>query len=209
MRPPTDVIRLCSLLIIGVLGGGSPLHAQDLATGDDPVLRAAIGRNLPVSVSPDEVEVRKLDWNGQPVALIDYVEHTLADDREPAGDTLSDVVIKVLVARNGVYQAADLDTLEEEGGIPHISAVALANADGDKAKELLVLVTWPVRHANVSGTLYEVRVFDDLAAGARPLTAINEHFGGGCDCWHDDGAATDYRFKTVAAIESELASMGY
>jgi hypothetical protein len=85
----------------------------------------------------------------------------------------------------------------------------LANADKDKAQELIVLVAWPVQHYDVEGTYYQVKVYDDVGAGVHPLTALSKHFGEGCDCGRRDDKPDRFHYKTIAAIKKELVRMGY
>ncbi|MBW8883017.1 MAG: hypothetical protein JF615_16825 [Asticcacaulis sp.] len=185
-------LTLCGAALIFGAGGNT---AKALTVGN-PALDAAINHVLPAGVDPSEVHRLQTAWNGQAIVFIDY---PVENDR----------VLKAFVPDGHGYRTVDIDTFEEEGGTAEITAIAFANADHDKAQELIVLAAWPVQHYDVEGTLYEVRAFDDLTAGAHPLAAISKHFDGGCDCNRRDDKPETYRYKTIAAIRKELTRMGY
>jgi hypothetical protein len=113
----------------------------------------------------------------------------------------------------GAYRRMDVTTGEQEGGAPDVVSIGFANADRDPAKELVVILAWPVRHADVEGTLYAVRIFYDpqpgqtklteLKAAERPFEAHN------CDCDRGGGKSEHYRFKTMAAVKAELTRRGF
>lgn len=182
-----------------------PPQVQSVAAApDESTLQAAIERTVPHGTPPESIHRLKSDWNGQAVVFVDYPVMVKYD-----GDDKADIHLTAFVPAVKEYRAVNIDTLEHEGGDAEISAIAFANADKDAAKELIVLVTWPVRHATVSGTLYEVRIFDDLGADARPLIALNQHFGSGCDCSGEDADPKRYAFRTITEIRKELTRMGY
>jgi hypothetical protein len=181
----------------GVAAGKAPDAAA-------PGLEAAIGRVLPAGTDPEAVHRLKSQWNGQPVVFVDYPVQ-----QKVQGEAETDVMLKAFIPSAGGYKAVDIGMFEEEGGTAEVRAVAFANADRDKARELVVLVAWPVQHYDVEGTYYQVRIYDDLGAGAHPLTALNTHFGEGCDCNRRDDKPDRFRYKTIAAIRKELVRMGY
>jgi hypothetical protein len=63
----------------------------------------------------------------------------------------------------------------------------------------------------VSGTLCEVRIFDAPKPDhlALNLLKISDHFGFECDCEWRDGRRRHFRFKTIAAVKTELKRLGY
>lgn len=101
---------------------------------------------------------------------------------------------------------------EQEGGIPDVAAIGFANADRDKARELIVILAWRVAHYDVDGTLYEVRIFDDLKEGQETLTQLTSQsdlFGGECDCTWRDGQVRHVAYKDIASIKKRLKQAGY
>ena len=113
-------------------------------------------------------------WNGQ---VYDFVDEVSGADR-------------IMFALKGGQRIA-ITTIEEEGATGQLLAFSFANADKDSAQELIVLLKWPVRHAGVSGDLYEVRIFDDLKQGQTSLARwvdVDAHFNvDGCNCSGDEG----------------------
>lgn len=187
----------CALVL---MVGATAAHA---AAGD-PALDTAIARVVPAGTEPSAVHRLNTEWNGQPVVFVDYpVQQTVQ------GETETDVALKAFVRDGKGYRAVDIDAFEEEGGTAEIRAIAFANADHDKARELIVVAAWPVQHYDVEGTLYEVRIFDDLGAGVHKLAAVSKRFDSGCDCNRRDDKPETYRYKTIAAIRKELTRMGY
>jgi len=148
--------------------------------------------------SPGVLETR---WNGQKAIFVDYV----------SGNDLEYVAL--IEQPTGAYRKVAITTGEEEGGTAQIAAVGFANADRDAAQELVVILTWPVQHYDVEGTLYEVRIFDDVKPGdtqARFLKSVSDRFGANtCDCNRRDGKPERYQFKTIAKIKAELKRLGF
>ncbi len=95
---------------------------------------------------------------------------------------------------------------ETEGGSPDVSAIGFANADHDRAKELVVVLSWSELHAGGCEPIDEVRIFDDARPGATLLRQlpISKHFGTGCA-----DTPQHFRYSTVAAVKTELKRLGY
>ncbi|MEI9993257.1 MAG: hypothetical protein WDM91_01570 [Rhizomicrobium sp.] len=150
---------------------------------------------------PDALEAR---WNGRPVIFASYMH--------PSGQDSTDRLVVMLdKAADGSYRKIDVTTGEEEGGAARVEAIGFANADRDPAQELIVILSWNTEHYDVSGTFYEVRIFDDAAVRGQLtyLKAVSAHFGGDCDCTWRDGKTKHFRFKTIAAVKAELKRMGF
>ena len=143
-------------------------------------------------------------WNGRSVAFVEHVQIAANEELR-----LLDMVFR---DDRGNLTSARVTTVEEEGGLPEIAAIGFANADHDRLKELLVLLTWPQRHFDYEGAFYEVRVFDDFKPGQAALVAMDDvssHFDLGCDCVWRDGTRKRYRYKTISAVRAELRRMGF
>jgi hypothetical protein len=168
------------------------------APNESPVAFAARALSIP---SDADTHVVAADWNGRSTLFVDYVS---GNDR--------DVVALEKVA-DGSYRRIDVTTGEEEGGTATLEAFGFAPSKKDNTQKLIVLLSWPVQHADVNGTLYEVRVFDDAKPGQSKLTYLadaSHHFDtDACDCDRSDGKPTHYRFKTIAAIKQELRKIGF
>ncbi|PKQ05586.1 MAG: hypothetical protein CVT73_11515 [Alphaproteobacteria bacterium HGW-Alphaproteobacteria-12] len=174
----------------------------------DEALRDAAG-------APADATIwEEMNWNGSTVYFVDYSK-TTPDPRPPAGDRISEtsrILIGVERMADHSLRRFDITRAEEEGGTPEIKAIATANADGDDAQELTVLLGWPQMHYDFQGTYYEVRIFDDLehadADGLTYLEPVSAHFNkDACDCDYRDGRKERYAFKTTGAIKAELEKL--
>jgi len=112
------------------------------------------------------------------------------------------------------YEKILIKNFEPEGDTPKIEAVFFANADKDKAQELVVICSWQQRHYDVSGTLYGTFVFDDVRPGANPaklsfLEKISNKVSGGCDCSYRDGTKGTKKFRTARQVRAGLKRLGF
>lgn len=115
---------------------------------------------------------------------------------------------------SNTYQKILIESFEPEGGAPKIEAVFFANADRDKAKELIVICSWPQSHYDFSGTLYGTFVFDDLRTGANPtklsfLESVSRRVSGDCECEWRNGKKRTSRYKTPASVRAGLKKLGF
>jgi hypothetical protein len=151
----------------------------------------------------DAVNVTPATWNGRPWVFADYLTG------KPGEEERQLVMLDEQMARAPVQVTVG----EQEGGAPRILAIGFANADRDKAQELLVLLAWDIRHYDVSGTMYGIRILDDWKSGQRalrPVAAAERLFKQyACDCGRRDGADTIAKVKTIAAVKQVLKRAGY
>src|SRR5262249_27902476 len=119
-----------------------------------------------VTGAEDDIKLTQADWNGRSLIFVEYATSKPVRGGEEVEISDED---RILVALEKIadhkYRKADVTVGEEEGGTAQINAIAFANADKDPARELIVLLSWPVKHYDLEGTLYEVRIFDDLGPG--------------------------------------------
>src|ERR1700678_2948785 len=113
--------------------------------GESPSTFAIRALNIP---SDADMHVTAADWNGRSDLFVDYVS---GNDRDV-------VVLEKVVDRS--YRKIDVTTGEEEGGTATVEAIGFAPSKKDNTQKLIVFLSWPVQHADVNGTLYEVRIFD-------------------------------------------------
>jgi hypothetical protein len=142
-------------------------------------------------------------WNGEKVV---FVSQLVGDPEYP------ELELSVTTDRNQVDVARKISVFPHEGGIPELVAIGFANADADKSKELIVIVSWSVRHYDVSGTMYEVQIYDDWSdspSALQILDRVSQRFGLGCECWRRGEADEKYRYQTVSAVKKELNRLGY
>lgn len=193
--------RLFTMILLACACAHSGARAQEAtrAAGESDIVFAKRALHLSEESKPN---VTAVAWNGVPTLFVDYT--TSGEDPERP-------LVALQQQPSGGYRTLRVTVGEQEGGTPDIAAIGFANADRDKAKELVVILTWPTRHYDVEGTFYEVSIFDDAKPGqdALSLLKISDHFGGECDCSWRDGKSKHYRFKTIAAVKAELTKLGY
>jgi hypothetical protein len=164
-------------------------------------------RVLDLPADADDINVLEARWNGRAVLLVDYPRE-MAD----APGEREREVVALWRTPTGPEQAS-VTTGEQEGGEPTVAAIGFANADRDPADEMIVILTWPVQHYDVSGTLYDIRILDDARPGQARLAeleAVSGRFGEyGCDCNRRDEPPQRFPFRTIAAVKAELIRLGY
>ena len=185
--------------------------AAPLPRGPNESAQSFAQRVLKAPLEPQDV--METVWNGQPVIFASRVV-TQSPPENPALQEEDRILVALRKLPDDSYQKLDVTTGEEEGDTAQIRAIGFANADKDPAKELIVLLSWNVQHADVNGTLYEVRIFDDIQSPSQTrltyLKQVSAHFSAdSCDCDRSDGKPGHFRFKTIAAIRAELKKMGY
>ena len=112
------------------------------------------------------------------------------------------------------YEKILIHSFGEEGDTPQIEAVFFANADKDKAQELIVICSWQQRHYDVNGTLYGTFIFDDLnhltdSGSLKYLETISNKVSGGCDCNYRDGRKGNKKFNSAAKVKAGLRKLGF
>jgi hypothetical protein len=126
------------------------------------------------------------------------------------------VIGYVLVPKSMMtYRKILIDTFFQEGGAPHIEHVLFANADRDKARELIIIVSWPQDHsaAGIVGTLYGTHIFDDPSPDIEEyqlkfFKALSEKLDGGFEGKrNNEPVKADY--KTAPQIKAALRKLGY
>jgi hypothetical protein len=159
--------------------------------------------------------VLETKWNAKPVIIALFnQDYKLSKEENPDQQNYSRMIGEIFfkAGKNG-YTKMIIDTIESEGGDPTIESVFFANADNDNSKELIVLVSWPQVHADVSGTLYATYISDDLikykAKKLQYLKIISQKLSGGCECDYKDDKSTKATFKNEVDIKSKLRSLGY
>lgn len=172
-----------------------------------PILLLASGSSTSAVIndsnSPETV-VLETKWNGDQVT---FLSKQVGDPKYP------DVELSVVSPDGDRHSTPKrLALLTHEGGVPEIAAIGFANADKDRQKELIVIVRWSIMHYDVSGSMYDVQIYDDLHALPKPLNHLEKmsaHFGLGCECWRRNGADETFRYRTIAAIKKELKRLGF
>ncbi len=186
-------------LAAGLLSGTA--RAQPLVRDPgEPAARFA-GRVLGLERNAAELHAIESAWNGRATIIADF----------PNGEARE--VVALQQEPDGRYRRLHVTAGEEEGGRALVAAIGFANADRDARRELIVILAWQVRHYDVAGTFYQVRILDDPAPGrdalARLPAAERLFAAGGCDCDRRNGTRERYRFKTIASVRRALRRAGY
>lgn len=159
--------------------------------------------------------VLKTKWNENPVIISLYdITYKLPLQNDPDQQTYHKIEGFVFsqVDKN-TYSKVTFGTIDTEGGDPTIETVFFANADNDKAKELVIIASWEQHHYDVSGTLYGTYVFDnetiEKTIDLKFLEEISKKLDGDCECTWSDGTNKKSKFKTALEVRQELIRLGY
>ena len=160
-------------------------------------------------------KVLETKWNGNSTIISLYdITYKLPEQNDPDQQTYHKIVGSVFSELDkNTYSKITFGTIDTEGGNPSIETVFFANADNDKAKELIIIASWEQQHYDVNGTLYGTYVFDDETVektlDLKFLEEISKKLDGGCECNWSDGTNKKSKFKTALEIKKELVRLGY
>jgi hypothetical protein len=152
-------------------------------------------------VALQATNVTPAQWNSVPARFLDYLEGPEGEEERQ--------VVAILPGDRRVA----VTTGEQEGGAPSLAAIGFANADSDPTKELIVILRWDIRHYDVEGAMYDIRILDDPKPGATALApvekaqALFESYA--CDCNRRDEPPDRAKVKTIAAVKQVLKRAGY
>lgn len=202
-------LNIILLLIITTFSFGQPVERLYKESTEQFVTRFK-PENSKLSLS-----VLDTKWDMKPV-IISFYEQTykLPVQDDPDQQDYSRVIGEIFFQTDSNhYNRFIVDTIESEGGDPKIESVFFANADKDKNKEVIIIVSWPQVHAGVRGTLYGTYVYDDLLKNSekklRYIKNISQKLSGGCECKYEDGKSGKAKFKKAPDIKAELKRLGY
>lgn len=160
-------------------------------------------------------KVLETKWNGNPTIISLYdITYKLPEENDPGQQTYHKIIGFVFseLGKN-TYSKVTFGTIDTEGGNPSIETIFFANADNDKAKEIIIIASWEQRHYDVNGTLYGTYVFDNQTIektfDLKFLEEISKKLDGGCECNWRDGTNKKSKFKTASEVKEELARLGY
>lgn len=191
--------RIAPALALALMAS-RPAIAQDSAAHAASAQHRAAQR---LGLAAEAVNVTPATWNGGAMIFADYLTGPQGEEERQL----------VMLPEQGNGAPVGVTTGEQEGGSPDIAAIGFANADRDAAKELIVILAWQIRHYDVSGTLYDVRILDDWKPGQTALVSVKatarlfEHYA--CDCGRRDGPDQVAKVKTIAAVKQVLKRAGY
>jgi len=186
-------------------------YAEEVRRLENETLEDFAKRNGPPHAELTHTVIETEAWDKQKSVIVFYIIEIKLKDGAPA--TQVDGYLFVPKSTN-TYEKILINNFEEEGDTPHIEAVFFANADKDKAKELIVICSYLQRHYDVNGTLYSTFIFDDLRSGANRtrlsfLEGVSERVSGSCDCEWRDGQKKSSKYKTAASVRAGLKKLGF
>ena len=110
------------------------------------------------------------------------------------------------------YKRVFIDTFSVGGKQVNITSTFFANADSDKAKELIITATCLIRDSHSSGMFYINRVYDNVTrpfpVRLKRLDEMSAKIEGGFE-GVTDGKPSKAKFKTEKDITDDLKKMGY
>lgn len=147
-------------------------------------------------------------WDSAAKAIIAFYGYDDKKDINTGFNTITGYVY--LPLGKNAYRAIQFGTIDEEGGYPEVISVFFANADKDKAKELVVLVMHEQRHYDYSGAFYGVFIYDnpDTNSTLRYFGDLSAKFRG-CECGWREGKEEKAKYKTANEVKAGLKKMGY
>ena len=153
-------------------------------------------------------------WNSTPVIIAFYEQsYKLSKKQDPDQNSYQKIIATIFVEnQKNNYTKLIISSFDNDGGPPKIETVLFANADQDQFKELIIIVSWEESHFEMSGTIYETFVYDNLKNDKKIdyLNEISKKLKGGCDCSYSDGRKNSKaKIKTAKNIKSELLKLGY
>ena len=189
-------------------------YGQVVKKGDNESVDQFVNHFRPGNSKP-ATNVLETNWNNKPVLITFFdQEFKLSLEADPSQQNYHQLIGLIFFKTgNDNYIKYLIDTIRSEGGDPKIENILFANADKGRNKELIILVSWPQVHSDVSGILYGTYVYDDWKIEGknklRFLKKISSKLSGGCDCEYKDGNITKAKFKNKASILLELKKIGY
>jgi hypothetical protein len=186
-------------------------YTQEVRRLENETLEDFAKRNGPPQAALTSKVIETEAWGKQKTIIAFYIVQIKVKDGSPA--TQVDGYL-FMPKSTDTYERILIKSFGEEGDTPKVEAVFFANADKDKAKELIVICSWLQRHYDVNGTLYRTFVFDDLHLRNNPtelssLESISERVSGDCDCEWRDGRKKTSKYKTAASVKVGLKKLGF
>lgn len=197
------------LLLVLLLVVLSPASYGELVTRNiNETAKDFAERNTPPESNLVHQVIETALWGENKVVIAFYEE----DFGGEGCQDCKQIVGYVYLPQGGEYKKTLIHHFEQEGGNPKIESVFFANANNDRIKEIIVIVSWPVDHYDVSGTLYGTYVFGLPQADSSRLTFLKDvssKLDGGCECWRRDGPQEKARYKTAAEVKVGLKKLGF
>ena len=196
------------LLLIALLARASWVLAAPVERAPGEQASVLLTRIGPAKSSLAHPPIETKAWDVADPAILGFYATPKEIDGE-IGREIDGIVLKPLGA--GKYEKIIIDHFGVEGGDPKIETVFFSAVGTNPAKRLFIIVSWPVQHANVNGTLYATYVYEPPEkSGAKRLAyleSLSNQLSGGCDCVRTDEPSTKAVFKNAAAVRAAIQKM--
>jgi hypothetical protein len=201
----------CALLLLAFFMWTGFSYAQEVRRFENETLEDFAKRHGPPQAELTHNVIETEAWGKQKTVIAFYIVQIKLKDGTPATQVDGYLFIP---KSTDTYEKILIKNFEEEGDTPKVEAVFFANADKDKAKELIVICSWLQRHYDVNGTIYRTFVFDDLRPGANPirlssLEDVSQRVSGDCECEWRDGRKKRSKYKTAGSVKAGLKKLGF
>jgi len=189
----------------------APFSSAQVTRFENETFEDFAKRNGPQQAELTHTVIETTAWDKQKAVIAFYITKIKLNDGNPA--TQVDGYLFIPKSTN-TYEKILINNFEEEGATPQIVAVFFANADKDKAHELIVICSYLQRHYDVNGTLYSTFIFDNPLPGAHTtqlkfLEDVSERVSGSCDCEWRDGRKKTSKYKTASSVRLGLKRLGF
>ena len=178
---------------------------QTLKRQNDETVEGFINRLKPDTTALAHPIIETTTWDTSAKAIIAFYGY---DDPKDSNMGFNKIFGHLYLPKGqNTYRDLSFGPIEEDGGYPEIISVSFANADNDKAKELVVLCKYDQQHYDYSGEFYEPFIFDNPSRQNRLIyfDKLSEKFFG-CECGWRNNKTEVAKYKTAKA---GLAKMGY
>lgn len=196
------------LIFITTIFAASVSFGQTVKRQDNETVEAFIKRLVPDTMEITHQVIETNTWDTTAKAIVAFYGY---DDTSDINTGFNKIFghLYLPVGQNN-YRDISFGPIEEDGGYPEIISVFFANADKDKAKELIVLCKYEQRHYDYDGEFYETFIFDNPQQ-KNQLTyfeKLSEKFWG-CECGCRNGKTETAKYKTAKDVKAKLKQLGF
>ena len=163
-------------------------------------------------ISGKIVETKKWNTNENLIFAFYLVKTINNSNKEAFEETFLEGYIFEQISENE-YKRIFIDSYGQEGADAEIETIFFSNADKDKSKELIILCSWnQSRHYGISGSLYQVYVYDEIGVKSKELKKIDKFekiFGTEFNGTDDSGEKHKAKYMNAKQIKEKLKNLGY
>jgi len=200
------------LIYIATILTGLASFGQTVKRQDSETTETFIKRLTPDTTQLVHQIIETNAWDTTSKAIIAFYGY---DDSSDINTGFNEIAghLYLPIGQNN-YRDISFGPIGEDGGYPEIISVFFANADRDKAKELIVICKYEQRHYDYGGEFYETFIYDNPVDNTDHLTyfnALSEKFWG-CECaWREEEKRKPEtaKYKTAKEVKAGLRKIGF